>query len=110
MEQPPVTKPSISATEDDASLTLQYEVTAIVRERTGLHETQAGEIAAAVIAGLSARYGGDRLYVPVLRKEQRNAAILQAFDGTNRAEICRRFGISQSTLYKILKRRRCPPP
>ncbi len=92
---------------EDRAVALHYELTAILREEVGLHEPFASQIAEAVMRGLRRRRGGDSLYVPKSgSRAARDAAVLQAFDGRNRDAVCRRFGISRSTFYEILQRRR----
>ena len=92
---------------EDRAVALHYELTAILWEEVGLHEPFASQIAEAVMRGLRRRRGGDSLYVPKSgSRAARDAAVLQAFDGRNRDAVCRRFGISRSTFYEILARRR----
>ena len=56
---------------------------------------------------LRVEFGGDALYVPKSEpRTARDAAVVQAFDGRNRNSVCRRFGISRSTFYEIMKRTR----
>jgi Mor family transcriptional regulator len=52
--------------------------------------------------------GGVEIYIPVPPKDfkQRNEQIIQAFNGRNHAEICRRFSISLATLYRVLRQKR----
>ncbi len=68
-----------------------------------LTEKEAQALAAEIAPALSARIGGR--YLPK-RDEQaiqrRNAAVVQAFDGRNHAEVMRRFNISRRLFYNIL--------
>jgi len=50
---------------------------------------------------------GDKVYIPSGRRtsiERRNHEIRQVFNGRNHDALCRRFGISKSTLYRILRK------
>lgn len=92
---------------DDANVSLQYTLTTILRERIGYNERYASLIAEDILRGLQARYGGDALYVPkTIRDPSRDAAVVAAFTGANRDEVCRRFGIGRRTFYDILARSR----
>ena len=51
-------------------------------------------------------WGGTSLYIPSLARLQqamRDRAILKAFDGTNEAEIVRRFGVSRRSLRRLTR-------
>lgn len=59
------------------------------------------------------RFGGRSEYVPVRRDLTRDARVVAAFDGKNRAEVMREFGISKTLFYEIIaaaKRQTIPPP
>ena len=43
-------------------------------------------------------------YIPAEDREGRDAAIRAEFNGRNRDDVCRKFGISKSQFYKILSR------
>lgn len=97
-----------AAVAEDRAVSLHYELTAILREEVGLHEPFASQIAEAVLRGLRRRRGGEELYVPKRAgRAQRDRAVLEAFTGANRREVCRRFEISRTTFYEIINRRRC---
>lgn len=97
------TAPKTPAQREDNALMLQSEFTTIVREETGMNETFASMVAAAIVRGMRRQYGGQQLYVPCVDKTERNAAIRREFHGTNAGEICRRYDISRPRLYEILK-------
>ena len=46
-------------------------------------------------------YGGEKL--PAIDRRERNKAIKKAHTGFNDKDVCLQFGISQRTLYRILK-------
>lgn len=92
---------------DDRVVTLQYTLTTIIRERIGMNERYASQLAEDILRGLQERYGGDEVYVPkMLGRATRDAAVLAAFNGSNRDDVCRRFGIGRRTFYDILARSR----
>lgn len=81
--------------------------------RQGLHEQ--GENAPAItaqqlralsstMARLLARRIGGRYVAFVEDRARRDAAVLSAFNGRNRAEVMARFGISRALFYNILSR------
>ena len=92
--------------EEERSLTLHVELTEILSAETGLNEALASQFAAAVLRGLQRLRGGDELYVPKGQgTARRDAEVRAAFRGNNREEVCRRFGISRRTFYRIVGRR-----
>lgn len=56
------------------------------------------------MARLLARRIGGRYVAFVEDRAQRDAAVLQAWNGRNRAEVMQRFGISRALFYNILSR------
>ena len=91
-----------TAIAEDSAVMLQYEMTAIVREEIGMTEHFASQISAAIVQGLRKRFSAQEIYIPAPSKAERNAAIKRDFNGQNRDEICRRYGVSRSTLYEIV--------
>jgi Mor family transcriptional regulator len=88
--------------DEDKATTIRNDITRAVREATGLHECYASSLGAAILERLQTRWGGDRIYVPQVDRPARDAAIREAFTGRNHDEVCRQFGISRRTLYRIL--------
>lgn len=91
----------------ERSLTLHDELTEILREETGLHESLASQIAEAVLRGLCRRRGPGVVYVPkgigpTVSADQ----IRAAYNGQNRDDVCKRFGISRATFYRAISARR----
>lgn len=73
---------------------------------------QIGEDVAGVIAD---DWGGQSLYIPMnlgSKRATRNAQIYKEFTGDNHQELARKYGLSDSFIYRILKdeieRRRTP--
>lgn len=90
---------------DAAARLRQLAVRAIV-ERTGLLEAHALPFAEAVIAGLQAEYGGDRLHIPKPRARTTNIARRDAIRvdleaGLTTREVCSRHGLSRTALHRL---------
>lgn len=66
------------------------------------------ELASIVAAKLGPRIGGR--YIPKMAdreaREERNAAVCEAFSGRNHAQVMKQFNISRRLLYSILASRR----
>jgi Mor family transcriptional regulator len=86
---------------DDARVQWHAELTEICRAEIGMNEAFASLHAAAILRGLSARYGGAEVYIPAEDKTERNAAIRAEFDGRNADTLMRKYNISRTTLYRI---------
>jgi Mor family transcriptional regulator len=87
---------------EDAAVELQFEITQIVQEEIGYNEMFANMIAEALTRGLRRRLGGQEVYIPAPDKAARNAAIKREFNGRNLAEMCRKYDLSPSGVYKIV--------
>ena len=72
----------------------------------GLTEANAAELAQMITAWIQSRYGARRVYVHARSRQERDRAVVAAFNGQNRDQVCRDFGISETTLYRILDRAR----
>ena len=87
-------------------LSIQSTLARILQERVGYNERYAAQIAEDILLGLQEHYGGDELYIPKrLPRVIRDRAVREAFNGTNRDEICKAFAISRRTFYNIIGRR-----
>ncbi|UXY13851.1 hypothetical protein N8I74_11010 [Chitiniphilus purpureus] len=91
---------------DYHALQLHHELTQILRDEAGYSAQAAQTLAAALVRGMRKRIGGQEFYVPAVDKRERDAAIRREFNGLNRKEICRKFGISKSRLYAIVGRQK----
>lgn len=96
----------------DAAVALHNEITTIIREEAGIDEAHASKLAEDITRGLRKRFTGQYLgdyYLAggmTLRERAiRDKAIRAEFTGTNRAEVCRKHGISKAQLYRIVGRR-----
>ena len=80
------------------------------------------ETALNIAKAIQRRFGGGLVYIPLGKaylRERRDAGILKDFDGRNHAELARRYGVTVSTVYEVLKHasknnapadRQCPSP
>jgi len=84
---------------------LVAEFTEDLRLGCGVPEALAGEMARKLVDRFRLRHGARRIYVPAMDKTVRDAAIRSKFNGQNAAECCREFGISRTSLYRIVGRR-----
>lgn len=89
---------------EDAAVTLHDELTTIVREEIGLNENFASQFAARILAGLRKRMGGREVYIPSEDQTERDAAIRGEYNGRNVKELCQRYALSRSGLYRIVGR------
>lgn len=87
---------------EDAAVTLQYEITSTICEEMGMTEHVASHLAAAITRRLRDRFGGEGIYIPAVDKRARDGAIRREFNGRNRREVCRKYDISKSRLYEII--------
>ncbi|ADE14159.1 conserved hypothetical protein [Nitrosococcus halophilus Nc 4] len=89
-------------TQDDAAVELRNILTAAIGQAFDMNENVALPLAERIAEHLFTLAGGSKLYVPKLDRQQRNAAILEQFNGRNAAELCGRYGISKAQFYRIL--------
>lgn len=85
----------------DTQSRMKNGITRVVRQHTGFSERIAVEIAAEILQRLVDDWRGERVYVCHSR-EERNAAVKRDFNGRNKDEVCKKHGISERTLYRIL--------
>lgn len=91
---------------DDARLQMRTRIVRVIRESTGLLEQFAVPIADQVLDVVVRDVDGQALNRTDREfQEQRDRLVLAAFTGRNRDEVCKTFGISRPTFYRILKRR-----
>jgi len=84
---------------------LLEDVTSIVQEAFGWSETLARPWAEKFCCAMSKRCGGLYIYKSE-SKEARDFVIRQEYDGSNREELMRRYGVSATTFWRIVTRRR----
>ena len=91
------------AREESSALFLQGEMQAIIKSKIGMHDDFAAMVASAVVEGLRERAGGQSIYIPTSTDfKTRDEQIKREFNGTNRADVCRKHNISRSRLYQIV--------
>ena len=86
---------------DDVAISLTYDMTAIICDVFQMEEKLAAHLANQITDGLRARMGGQSVYIPAKDKRARNDAIRREFNGTNLAEICKRYNLSKTRVYEI---------
>jgi Mor family transcriptional regulator len=86
---------------DDAAVQLEHDFVRIVREEIGMHEAMASLVAQALVRGLRRTLGGQHLYIPAPDKRARDEAIRREFNGSNIAEVMKRYNVRRSRVYEI---------
>ncbi len=64
-----------------------------------------------IIEGIRDEFGGSLLYIPKGEKfdrDQRNAEILKAFDGTNHRQLAKLHGLGVAHIYRIVNQQQKP--
>jgi Mor family transcriptional regulator len=95
----------VSERNDAAVERLREEMVEIIGRRIGLKESVARPLAEEVVEALREHYGARAPYIPARSKKEERAAIIAAFNGRNRAEVCRKFGISRATFYRYINQK-----
>lgn len=94
---------SNEAQKADAYVHLLHELTAVIRDDVGMGEMLAMQFADVICCGLARRNPGTHVYIPSVSSQERDAlelAIAAEFNGRNIDAVCRRFGVSRSTVYR----------
>ena len=81
---------------------LQWKIEAVIRQSGYVRPEYAADLMQLVVDGLREDFGGQQVYFPMIDKRKRNQAIKKSFNGANHYEICRKYGISHSTLKRII--------
>lgn len=97
--------------DDDETVSLRFEITAIVQEEIGLHEQFAIQIADALTRGFRKRFCGQKIYIPNSDPQdinQRNAGIKQEFNGTRESlsAVMRKYNVSKTTVYRVCNQKK----
>jgi Mor family transcriptional regulator len=87
---------------EDNAAALMFELTHIVSEEIGFNEMMASQIAEALVRGLRKRMGGRDIYIPAPDKSARDASIRAEFNGRNMDELCQKYNLGRSAIYKIV--------
>lgn len=96
--------PQSEAQDEDAGVQLLLALTAAIQDACSLEEQIAAALAEPVAAALRRRYACEELYIPAPDKRERNESIRREFNGRNREEVMRKYGLSRSQLYAIVRR------
>jgi len=89
---------------DHIAAALRRDVHEALQCSIGFKDDIAESLAAAVVKKIQQRWGGREVYISVADDSiERNVAIKQEFNGSNHAEICSRYNISLSTLYRSIR-------
>jgi len=87
----------------DRTAALRRELIRGLVEETGMREVLALPIANSLVAYLQRERPGQSLYIPAAPRQydllQIHAALMK--DGATIGRVCRQFGLSRSTLYKL---------
>ena len=95
----------------DRITALRTLIVRIVREHTGLNERLALPIAADIVAGLRAEWGGRDVRIPAETADERAAAIQEASAlGMSPNQIAAAMRVGRATVYRALNRIRALPP
>ncbi len=82
---------------------LERTMTRSICRSLGIGETVAGSVMDSLISDMRQCHGGAEFYIPVaVKKTDVVDAVRAAFTGTNAQEVCDRFGIGRTTLYRYL--------
>lgn len=100
----------------NSALSLLDVLSDVLTRKHDLDPLVAKLLAKSIISGAQALgYGGKEYYLPVRMPEdrdERNAMIRADFNGRNLRDVCRRYGVSKTTVYKAcrLPQHSNPPP
>jgi len=62
-------------------------------------------VAQRIVYALREKYPGQRVYIPAPSRKEKYSAIQNEFNGKNKQDICRRWGISERWLYEIMHKK-----
>ncbi|WP_454752163.1 Mor transcription activator family protein [Cupriavidus necator] len=93
-----------NTSQSDTAIDLTGALTTIVLKEITPIERLAKPFVEALERGLRQLLGGQEVYIPAPDRRERDEAIRAAFNGRNRDEVCRQFGISKTTFYEVINR------
>jgi len=82
---------------------LQQDIAAAMKESIGFNDDIANSLAGSLMNKLQAKWGGREVYIPSLKSKDRNKLVKNDFNGLNHTEVCKKYDISLSTLYRVVK-------
>lgn len=85
----------------DTAVELHRVLTASISRRYGMAEVAASSMADLIASELRRECGGRELYVPAINRDLRDTQIRREFNGQNIDEMCKRYQLSRSSIYRI---------
>lgn len=83
---------------------IKQDIVSVMKESIGFNDEIAQQLAGDLLKKLQDKWGGQRVYIPSEKNNhQRNDLIKFEFNGSNHTQVCKKFDISLSTLYRITK-------
>lgn len=73
----------------------------------GLPQASASAVTGRVMDGLREAVGGQSVYFSSRSVKDRNRRIRITFNGRNLDAVCRQFGVSKATVYRVSGKRKC---
>lgn len=92
----------VSDNNEDKAAELTLEITTIVQDEIGFNKHFASQIAEALVRGIRKRLGGQSFYIPAPDKSARDKKIKEEFNGTNIDEVCEKYNVSKTSVYRIV--------
>lgn len=91
-----------------ATQTLQDVIAISLEKGLGIKAGAAGVLAEAILLkAAELGLGGDDYYIPAVHsatRKARNERIRSEFNGRNLAYVCRKYGVSARTVYRVVRR------
>ena len=82
---------------------LHRDIVSVVKKSIGVNDALAESMASRLLKQLQVNWGGREIYIPVLKLSDTKGAVRTDFNGQNHACICKKYDISLSTLYRMIK-------
>lgn len=82
---------------------IRQDIVDAMKRSIGYNQDIAETLAADVLLKLQDKWGGSRVYIPAKTAKNRNELIKADFTGNNHADVCKKYDISLSTLYRVTK-------
>lgn len=90
----------------DSAAFLEAEMTEAVRNALNIKESEATVLTKKILNSLRDRIGGKEFYIPRSDKSKRTEEIAKEFNGTNLTEVCKKHGVTKSTVYRAMSRQK----
>ena len=84
---------------------LEWKLGTVIRQSAFVLDGHAEDLLESLMDGIRQEFGGGDLFIDRIDREKRADAVRRDFNGRNRAEVCRRHGISRATFYRIIGNR-----